>query len=227
MSSATAAMFGAASPAGAMLGFDGINFVTVTARVRPIDLEPYRAVLTKYARRWLRNAADVEDAVQDTLTAALAAPASFAGRSSPKTWLHGILKHKIVDIYRRQAREPLLEAPPEEEPFDDVDALFTPDGRWRNTPAPWSDPESALDRREFYEVLEDCLACLPTNCARAFKMRELMGLEVSEICDVLDVSVGNCHVMLHRARMRLRSLLEQRWFATPASASASQSSANL
>jgi RNA polymerase sigma-70 factor (ECF subfamily) len=212
-------MFGAASDAAAMLGFDGTDFVTVAARVRPIDLEPHRAALMKYARLWLRNAADVEDAVQDTLMAALAAPASFAGRSSPKTWLHGILKHKIVDIYRRQAREPLLEAPPEQEPFDDVDALFTPDGRWRETPAPWGDPESALGRREFYEVLEDCLACLPTNCARAFKMRELMGLEVSEICDVLDVSVSNCHVMLHRARMRLRSLLEQRWFAVPASAS--------
>jgi len=213
MNSATSATFEDDSLTRALLGFDYANVAAVPARVRAIDLEPYRLPLTKYARKWLRNAADAEDAVQDTLMAALASPDSFAGRSSTKTWLHGILKHKIIDTYRRQAREPVLEVPFEQEPLDDVDALFTPDGQWRDAPRAWGDPEAALDRRDFYEVLDECLACLPTNCARAFKMRELMDLEVSEICDILGISQGNCHVMLHRARMKLRTLLEQRWFA--------------
>ena len=198
--------------AAAMRSFDSSNLGEARACVRPPDLEHYRSVLTKYARRWLRNVADAEDAVQDTLTAALAST-GFAGRSSPSTWLHGILKHKIVDTYRRQAREPLCEVPPEDELQGETGALFTPDGHWRHPPTPWGDPETALCRREFYQVLEGCLACLPPHCARAFKMRELMGLEVSEISDVLGITANNCHVMLHRARMKLRVLLEQRWIA--------------
>jgi RNA polymerase sigma-70 factor, ECF subfamily len=196
----------------AMRSFDRSQLGEDSARVQPTELEHYRALLTKYARRWLRNVADAEDAVQDTLTAALAST-GFSGRSSASTWLHGILKHKIVDTYRRQAREPVCESPPDDDLMDETNALFTPDGHWRNTPTPWGDPEAALDRREFYDVLEGCLACLPTNCARAFKMREMMGLEVSEICDVLGITSDNCYVMLHRARMKLRLLLEQRWFA--------------
>jgi RNA polymerase sigma-70 factor (ECF subfamily) len=150
--------------------------------------------------------------VQETFAAALASPQGFAGRSTPKTWLHGILEHKIVDAYRRQSREPVAEAPAEQ---DEIDALFTPDGQWRTAPTNWGDPEAALDRREFHEMLDDCLACLPRNCARAFKLREMMELEVSEICDVLGISIDNCRVMLHRARMQLRTLVEQRWFASP------------
>jgi RNA polymerase sigma-70 factor, ECF subfamily len=199
--------------AAAMRSFNSSKPGESNARVCPTELEHYRAVLTKYARRWLRNVADAEDAVQDTLTAALASTAGFSGRSSASTWLHGILKHKIVDTYRRQAREPVCDIPPDDELQDETNALFTPDGHWRHAPTPWGDPEAALDRREFYQVLEGCLVCLPTNCARAFKMREMMGLEVSEICDVLGITPDNCHVMLHRARMKLRLLLEQRWFA--------------
>jgi RNA polymerase sigma-70 factor (TIGR02943 family) len=189
------------------------------APVRPADLEPYRPMLTKYARRWLRSEADVEDAVQDTLIAALQSPESFAGRSTPKTWLHGILKHKIIDIYRRQAREPVREAQPEDDLQDEVNAMFAADGHWRDAPADWGDPEAALAQRQFQQVFESCLDALPGNCGRAFKLRELMGLEVGEICDVLGVGPDNCYLMLHRARLRLRALLEQRWFAAKAPAS--------
>jgi len=214
MFSASAATFEIdAMPAG-LLGLDGASPPEANTRVRPADLDRYRSMLTRYARRCLRNLADAEDAVQDTLTAALAST-EFAGRSSLGTWLHGILKHKIIDIYRRQAREPVLESPAEDELQDETEALFMPDGHWRDAPARWGDPEAALTRREFYDVLEGCLACLPPNSARAFKMREMMGLEVAEICVVLGISSDNCYVMLHRARLRLRTLLEQRWFALP------------
>jgi RNA polymerase sigma-70 factor (TIGR02943 family) len=199
--------------AGAVPGFGRSN--APSARLRAPDLDAYRPMLTKYARRWLSSAADVEDVVQDTLVAALGSPQGFAGRSTPKTWLHGILKHKIVDTYRRQAREPLRSARPEDELRDEVDAMFTPDGRWRNTPTAWGDPEAALGQREFHEVLDECLAGLPVNAARVFRLRELMQMEVDEIGRVLDLSTGHCHVLLHRARLRLRTLLEQRWFPAP------------
>jgi RNA polymerase sigma-70 factor, ECF subfamily len=185
------------------------------AQLRTTDLEAYRPVLTKYARRWLPSDADVEDVVQYTLAAALAAPQGYSGRSTPRTWLHGILKHKMVDTYRRQAREPLRAARPEDELRDELDAMFTPSGQWREAPTAWRDPEAVLGQREFHEVLEECLACLPLNAARVFRLRELMQMEVDEIGGVLGLSSGHCHVLLHRARMRLRALLEQRWFAAP------------
>jgi RNA polymerase sigma-70 factor (ECF subfamily) len=186
--------------------------------LRPLDLERYRRPLTLYARRALRNAADADDAVQETLAAALQAPQSFAGRSSPQTWLHGILKHKIIDIFRLRAREALSEMPDDDELADESDTLFSADGHWQAAPASWGNPEAALANRELLAVLDGCIACLPKEAARVFTMREVMGLEVSEICDVLGISADNCYVILHRARMKLRTLLEQRWFAVPSRA---------
>jgi len=68
-------------------------------------VESLRPYLLRYATLQLRDAAAAEDAVQDALLAALSAEASFAGRSNLRTWLTGILKHKIVDAIRRQNRE--------------------------------------------------------------------------------------------------------------------------
>lgn len=186
---------------------DAASAASPTEAVRPAVLESYRPMLTNYARRWLHNMADIEDAVQDTLAAALTSN-RFAGRSSAATWLHGILKHKIVDIYRRQARMPLL-APASDGDASDTDALFTPEGSWRESPVPWPSPEAVLESRQLHAVIEDCLDRLPTTTARAFKMREMMGMHVSEICDVLGVSPNHCYVMLFRARMRLRAMLEK------------------
>lgn len=177
------------------------------------DLESHRPALMGYAKRALRNAADAEDAVQDALMAAMQAPDSFAGRSSLISWLHGILKHKIMDIFRRKSRETALDEVPEHEWLVDGDSPFTPDGSWRESPASWGDPEATLVRRDFFQVLESCIACLPERAARVFTLREIMEIEVDEICDLLGITPNHCFVMLHRSRMRLRTLLEQRWFA--------------
>jgi RNA polymerase sigma-70 factor (ECF subfamily) len=188
-----------------------------TPRVHPIDLEAYRPALTRYARRALRDAADTQDVVQDTFYAAIQSPDAFVGRSSPKTWLFGILKHKIIDTYRRKLREVPVAELPGCESQDDIDALFASDGGWREPPASWGNPEAALEQSDFFEVLEGCIACLPVRTAAAFTLREVMELEVNEICDVLGISPNNCFVLLHRARMKLRALLEQHWFVPLAS----------
>jgi RNA polymerase sigma-70 factor (TIGR02943 family) len=177
------------------------------------NLESHRPALMSYAKRALRNAADAEDAVQETLMAAMQGPESFAGRSSLTSWLYGILKHKIIDIFRRKSRETTFDAAPENEWLADGDALFAPDGSWRESPADWGDPEAALARRDFFQVLESCIACLPERTARIFTLREIMELEVAEICDMLGITPNHCFVTLHRARMKLRALLEERWFA--------------
>jgi RNA polymerase sigma-70 factor (ECF subfamily) len=173
----------------------------------------HRGYLLRVAVLQLRNNELAEDVVQDTLVAALQGATRFDGRSSLKTWLTGILKHKIVDAIRRRTREPVVAPLDDEIQLDDMDALFDESGHWENPPAEWGDPESALSRQQFMEVLQVCLDKLPPNTARVFMMREVLELESAEICKELAITSTNLWVILYRARMALRQCLEQNWFA--------------
>src|SRR6185503_1374188 len=121
----------------------------------PSEVEQHRAYLMRYALLQLRDETAAEDAVQETLLAALKGDARFAGRSSVKTWLTGILKHKIIDHLRRLARERPL-ADPDAEPDsrdDDVaDATFGEDGHWHHFPSDWGTPEASLESKQFWAV---------------------------------------------------------------------------
>jgi len=179
----------------------------------------HRGYLLRVAVLQLRDSEVAEDVVQDTLLAALQGAGAFSGRSSLKTWLTGILKHKIIDAIRRKSREPALTSLNEEAQIDDLDALFDESGHWDNPPADWGDPESALSRQQFLEVMQMCLEKLPPNTARVFMMREVMDLDSEEICKELSITSTNLWVILYRARVALRQCLEQNWFA-PASRTA-------
>ena len=178
------------------------------------ELETHRRYLLRVAHLQLRDADLAEDVVQDTLVAALGARARFTGKSSVKTWLTGILKHKIVDAIRHKQRQPVFEASFHEEcDLDEFDPMFKDNGAWAAPPADWGDPENALSRRQFFDVMEFCLEKLPPNTARVFMMREVMELESDEICKELAITANNLWVILYRARMALRQCLEQNWFA--------------
>ena len=184
----------------------------------PAEIEQSRAYLLRYASLQLRDAGAAEDAVQDTLIAALEGRDRFSGKSSVKTWLTGILKHKIIDQIRRQSREqPLLsgDSDSERSEAEAVDALFLKDGHWRQPPSDWGDPDRALENKAFMAVFEQCTKSLPAKTARAFMMREVMELSTDDICKELDVSTTNCWVILHRARLTLRECLEMKWFGKP------------
>jgi len=178
------------------------------------ELERQRSYLLRVARLQLRDAALAEDVVQDTLAAALTAQGGFTGKSTVKTWLTGILKHKIIDAIRRKQREPLLASTFDDEcDIEDLDGLFkAPFGAWDSPPAEWGDPEQALNRSQFFDIMDFCLEKLPPNTARVFMMREVMGLESDEICKELAITANNLWVILYRARMSLRECLEQNWF---------------
>jgi RNA polymerase sigma-70 factor (ECF subfamily) len=184
----------------------------------PLELESHRPQLFRFAMLQLRNESTAEDAVQETLVAALQGVSGFAGQSSVRTWLIGILKHKIIDHLRRAGRErPLSEVlPAEESDSSDFDALFAADGHWAESPSNWGNPDQALQQGRFFQALERCLQGLPKKTGQAFMMREVMGLETTEICKELRISSSNCWVMLYRARMSLRLCLEQNWMDTPA-----------
>lgn len=176
------------------------------------SLETERAYLLRFARLQLRDAAAAEDAVQDTLVAALAGQSGYAERSSMRTWLTGILKHKIIDAIRRKSRETARASANGQKEETDFDALFAADGHWKERPTAWGDPERTLNEKEFFRALEACLASLPEKTARAFMMREHLGVETAEICKELGITSTNCWVMLYRARMSLRLCLQKNWF---------------
>ena len=172
------------------------------------EVEGQRAYLLRYARLHLRDGGAAEDAVQETLLAALAGEKTFGGRSNLRTWLTGILKHKIVDMIRKAGREQPL---PDGD--DGLDALFDARGHWIDPPAEWRSPDASLETQQFFAKLEECLGRLPAKTARTFMMREHMGLETAEICKELALTPTHCWVLLHRARLALRECLQTNWFS--------------
>jgi RNA polymerase sigma-70 factor (ECF subfamily) len=183
------------------------------------QLETQRSYLLRVAMLQLRDAHLAEDVVQDTMVAALQGEGSFSGRSSLKTWLTGILKHKIVDAIRSKTRGPAFVSFDEECRLDDFDAMFDETGHWENPPADWGEPEKQLSQQQFLETLHSCLEKLPPNTSRVFMMREVMELDADEICKELTITSTNLWVILYRARMALRLCLEQNWFAPDAGSS--------
>jgi RNA polymerase sigma-70 factor (ECF subfamily) len=168
--------------------------------------------LYRFALARLRDPHQAEDVVQETLLAAIQNQ-TFEGKSAPRTWLTGILKHKIIDLIRRQMREQPLEQdgdflpdePGMEDFFDDDDA------HWNDKPQYWGEPQGLLEQKQFLGILQQCLDRLPPKLVSLFMMREVHESDNEEICKELDISSTNAWVMLYRARMRLRKCLELHW----------------
>ena len=180
--------------------------------MRPVLPEPvewpgqYGDALYGYALDRLRRPDEAEEAVQETLLAALRAREEFQGRSHPLTWLMGILKRKVADRLREAARQ---ESGAD---LDDLDGWFDERGKWRKAPARWDDPAAAAERSEFWAVLRRCLARLPARMAEAFILRALDDRAPDEVCRKLAISQGNLWVLLHRARLQLVRCLDIHWF---------------
>ena len=154
--------------------------------------------LLRFARLQLRNDAWADDAVSETLLAALSNPQSFGNRSQLKTWLVGILKHKVVDILRKQVRE----------------VLWVGDGDENEggVPCEWGNPHESLGQQKVFAVLNACIERLPPAQGRLFLMREWLELSSVEVCKELAMTPTNLYVQLHRARLRLQECLNINWF---------------
>ena len=182
-----------------------------------ISLNPERWVdqhgnyLFHFALGRLRNVTDAENAVQETFLAAFKARDSFSGKSTERTWLIGILKHKIVDTLRKGYREkPIIDIHKNEEA---VDQFFDYAGHSKKNLAKWvPKPDELLEKKEFWGVFHKCSAKLPKTAGDAFLLREIEKIESKEICKILNISLSNLWVLLHRARLQLRECLEINWF---------------
>jgi RNA polymerase sigma-70 factor, ECF subfamily len=172
-----------------------------------------RDVMLRFARLQLRDEATAEDAVQEALASAWGGLGEFRNEAELKTWVFAILRNKIIDSLRARSRKPEQIAQVIDVDYRDDD-FFDEQGNWREEtrPSDWGDPEVAFCAKQFWAVLELCLTRLPENAARVFTMREILGLSTDEICAILGIKSKNCWVVLHRARMRLRLCLEERWF---------------
>ncbi|MDI1350216.1 sigma-70 family RNA polymerase sigma factor [Aquabacterium sp.] len=177
-----------------------------------------RQQMVKFARLHLGDSHLAEDAVQEALVGAWTGGKRFAGRSAFKTWVFAILKHKVADLLRHKQRMVDAGSLLKEGEEQSLDDFFDNRGHWLQDakPAAWRCPEASLEQQQFWAVLEVCLDGMPAAQGRVFMMREFMDFETEEICATVGISSGNFFVMMHRARLRLRECLDQRWFAKEA-----------
>jgi RNA polymerase sigma-70 factor, ECF subfamily len=167
--------------------------------------------LYRYALLRLRAPDLAADAVQETFLEALRVQGSFAARSSERTWLIGILRHKILDHFRKSGREQAaLGALPNGAA---AESGFDRRGRWKVAPKAWvGEPSRSLETREFWDQFGRCLSRLPKGLADAFFLRELDELRAEEVQELLGITPANLWARLHRARTLLRDCLESGWF---------------
>jgi len=166
--------------------------------------------LYRYALMRLRDEELARDAVQETLLASWKANRNFRGDSSIRTWLVGILKHKITDQIRKQIRDRKLTEQVESDP---TSRYFNQNGGWASPPGEWTDnPEQLTGNGQFRETLTRCIAKLPDMQKEVFSLRELAGENSQNICKACNISTTNLHVIMHRARMALRACLDKHWF---------------
>src|SRR5262249_30661407 len=129
----------------------------------PESLASHRSFLYSYALARVRTPSTAEELVQETLLAAVEGRAAFRRQSKLRTWLTGILKHKIIDWHRSEARNPARAssrlASDSDDPYEDTcDALFDSAGNWVTPPSEWPNPEQSFDNERFWQMIESGLA---------------------------------------------------------------------
>lgn len=178
-------------------------------------LDEHGSVLYGFALARVRDPLSAQDLVQEAFLAALKGREHFGGQSSERSWLIGILKHKIMDFYRRKYKDPVVSSEGENDEI--IVNSFDGDGHWNvrggYAPTRWgNDASGNFERAEFKATLDGCLEGLPPKTAQAFTLREMDELGTEEICKVLNITATNVWVLLHRARTQLRRCLEVNWF---------------
>jgi len=174
-------------------------------------VDRYGDYLYHFALGRLRNTADSENVVQETFLAAYKSRESFSGRSTERTWLIGILKHKIVDFMRKGYRErPVSNLQGDEEA---IDQFFDRQEHFRKQPQKWlPNPDELLTKKEFWETFYKCTENLPKMANDAFLLKEIENMGSKEVCTALGITPSNLWVLMHRARLHLRQCLEINWF---------------
>jgi len=171
-----------------------------------------RPRLLAFTRMHVNTDADAEDVVQDTILSAWKNRGRFRGESRFETWVFGILRYKLLDLYKTRSRIKNFEF--NDKDLADINDQFDGVEHWAEgyKPKSWKSPSHHFESDDFWRVFDICVDHLPDKTARVYTLRELLGIHTDEICDVLQISEANCWTILHRARLKLRSCLESSWF---------------
>jgi RNA polymerase sigma-70 factor (ECF subfamily) len=174
-------------------------------------IHDYSDMLYRYALTRVNDREVAKDLVQDTFLAAWRNAGNFKGEISEKNWLFTILKHKIIDHFRKSSTR-LTDSLPEKE---EQDPYFDSGEHWTASSAPrnWrTDTDSIIDRKEFYEVFSKCKGRLNEIQNTVFSLKYIDGVESDDICKELNITPSNYWVLIHRAKLQLRACLEKNWF---------------
>jgi RNA polymerase sigma-70 factor, ECF subfamily len=180
-------------------------------------VERYQGMLLRLARAYV-DAAAAEEVVQETWLAVLQGLSRFEGRSALKTWIFRILVNRAKTRAERDGRLVPFSALALDDADDDEPAVaperFWPSdsqsaGGWVSLPRGWDHvPESVALSRELYAVIARAIEALPAQQATVIRLRDVEGCSSDEACNVLGISETNQRVLLHRARARVRQVLE-------------------
>lgn len=192
------------------------------APVAATTLEPhlwlsrYGNEMFRFARRRVATVAAAEELVQETIVSALGTLASFRQESSERTWLFVIMRRRLVDYYRQQARSPLVPLPGAADEAGHG-TYFETGARthWRKgeEPREWAAADAQLEQRELAEQLLRCQDQLPAQHQAVFSLRFVEEVSGEEICQQLAITPANYWVIIHRAKLQLRKCLEKHWFS--------------
>jgi RNA polymerase sigma-70 factor (ECF subfamily) len=180
-------------------------------------VEQHGNYLFNYAIVRVNDREKAEDLVQETFLAGLKAKDNFQGKSSERTWLISILKRKVIDTYRKQYSSKVSSMSEYEQNISDGDFYRTEDpfkGHWLEGKSPHSNslmPEDEMEQEELREIISRCIKNLPPNLAAAFAMKMIDEADSDEICKELGITSSNLWVMLHRARLKMRTCVESKW----------------
>lgn len=170
--------------------------------------ERYADGMFRFALLRVNDEEHAEDIVQNTFLTALKAKDSFAGLSSEKTWLFGILKNKIMEHYREKKKNQKYGLSLEDN-HDPCESDFDGKGHWQSFSFHWgTDPEKAVVDKELLQIFWGCMNTLSPKFRELYVLREIEGCDSETICSESDITPNNLWVILHRARNLLKKCME-------------------
>lgn len=197
----------------------GFDHPDVLARLRRGDPDAYRRLIRRFhaslvgvAASIIGSHAQAEEVVQDAWLAVHAGIGAFEGRSSLATWLFSIVLNRARTRAAREARLVRLADPDGGEPDERAVPLsaFQPDGHWMEAPRLWDEisPERIVGGRQLWEHVQVAIERLPAGQRAVLILRDLEGCSAEDACRLLDITAENQRVLLHRARGRIRAIVD-------------------
>lgn len=171
-------------------------------------MREYGGAMLRVAQMYVSSRAVAEDVVQDAWIGVLRGIGRFEGRSSLKTWLFRIVANTAKTRGVREARSiPFTSLGDDSEGGVDPDRFL---GSGERFPGHWAvPPEGRVLAAEAMGVIERAIDALPPAQRAVITLRDIQGLSSEEVRNALDLTETNQRVLLHRARSKVRSALEE------------------